>query len=99
MEIETHLRYSENIDPFKLTLFLVCSRLCTVEVVPRPDVQPELVAWRLVRLFSRQQDASLRQRCGGLARELACWHPPLRDLLVTRRRELDKAVQGKIGYG
>lgn len=71
-------------------------RLSTVEVVPRPDVQPELVAWRLVRLFSRQQDPGLRQRCGGLAHSLAHWHPPLRDLLMSRRRELDKAVQGNL---
>lgn len=69
-------------------------RLSTVEVIPRPDVQPELVAWRLVRLFSRQQDSGLKQRCGGLAHSLAHWHPPIRDLLMARRRELDKAVQG-----
>ncbi|XP_077292427.1 uncharacterized protein LOC143915593 [Arctopsyche grandis] len=78
------------------TLF---NRLSNVEVVPRPDVQPELVAWRLVRLFSRQQDPGLRQRCGGLAHSLSHWHPPLRDLLMARRRELDKAVQGLGTHG
>lgn len=60
----------------------------------RPAASAEPVLWTLVKLFGNPHESGLRQRCTKLIQSICLWQPELRDLLATRRRELDQAVQG-----
>lgn len=69
-------------------------RLIAITSAPRPDVSAESLMWTLVRLFGNPHESGLRQRCTRLIQNMGIWQPELRDLVVTRKRELDQAVQG-----
>lgn len=70
-------------------------RLIALEVTPRPEVQCETVAWRLVGLLGAEQGAGLRARTSKLAAVIAQYRPDARVTIDDRRRQLDTAVQGK----
>lgn len=70
-------------------------RLISLEVTPRPDVQCEAIAWRLVGLLGADQGSGLRARTARLASALVHYTPDSRDAIDARRRQLDGAVQGK----
>lgn len=72
------------------------SRLVSLEVLPRPDVQCEAIAWRLVGLLGSEQGAALKARTSRLATALAVYTPIARDAVDSRRRQLDAAVQGNL---
>ncbi|XP_049880662.1 uncharacterized protein LOC126377068 [Pectinophora gossypiella] len=75
------------------------NRLISLEILPRPDVQCESIAWRLVCLLGGEQGAALRARTTRLAAALAQYTPLARDTVDTRRRQLDQAVQGLGTHG
>lgn len=62
----------------------------------RPNVNAEQVLWHLVQLFSYHDDPTLKTKVGRLARSLIDYQPDFYRLLSTRRKALDKAIQGKI---
>lgn len=70
------------------------NRLISLEVTPRPEVQCETVAWRLVGLLGAEQGSGLRIRSARLAASLAQYRPDTRVAIDNRRRQLDSAVQG-----
>lgn len=61
---------------------------------PRPEVPAETVLWHLVKLFGNPHESGLRQRCTKLIQSIGEWQPEIRNLLKTRRKALDQAVQG-----
>lgn len=69
--------------------------MISLEIAPRPDVQCEAVAWRLVGLLGADQGSGLRARTARLASALVHYTPDARDAIDARRRQLDAAVQGK----
>lgn len=73
--------------------YLFCS-LNTVVPSPKPEIAADAVVWHLVKLFGNPHETGLRQRCTKLIQSLATWQPDLRDMLKTRRKSLDQAVQG-----
>ncbi|CAG9794926.1 unnamed protein product [Diatraea saccharalis] len=75
------------------------NRLITLEISPRPEVQCEAVAWRLVGLLGSDQGSGLRARTARLATALAIYMPDARDAIDARRRQLDAAVQGLGTHG
>ncbi|KAI5631234.1 mitochondria-eating protein domain-containing protein [Phthorimaea operculella] len=75
------------------------NRLISLEVLPRPDVQCEQIAWRLVGLLGGEQGANLKARTSRLASALASYNPASREVVDTRRRQLDAAVQGLGTHG
>ncbi|KPJ12103.1 hypothetical protein RR48_02992 [Papilio machaon] len=68
-------------------------KLISLEVQPRPELQCEAVAWRLVGLLGVDQSSGLRARTAKLANALAQYTPDARDTVDARRRQLDAAVQ------
>ncbi|GBP28777.1 hypothetical protein EVAR_19819_1 [Eumeta japonica] len=70
-------------------------RLVSLEVTPRPELPCELMAWRLVGLLGEQ--AVPRASAARLATALSSYKPAARDVLDSRRRQLDAAVQGEKG--
>ncbi|CAB3222906.1 unnamed protein product [Arctia plantaginis] len=74
-------------------------RLISLEIAPRPDVQCEAVAWRLVGLLGADQGSGLRARTARLASALVHYTPDARDAIDARRRQLDAAVQGLGTHG
>ena len=50
--------------------------------------------WHLVKLFGNPHECGLRQRCMRLIQSIGIFDPGLRDLLLSRKRLLDQAVQG-----
>lgn len=87
----------KEIADFKLK-FLLFDRLISLEVLPRPELQCEAVAWRLVGLLGVDQSSGLRARTAKLANALAQYTPDARDTVDARRRQLDAAVQGLFIY-
>ncbi|XP_031764253.1 uncharacterized protein LOC113518676 [Galleria mellonella] len=75
------------------------NRLISLEVTPRPEVQCETVAWRLVGLLGSDQGSGLRARTARLAGALVHYTPDTRDAIDARRRQLDAAVQGLGTHG
>ncbi|XP_047035894.1 uncharacterized protein LOC124641753 isoform X3 [Helicoverpa zea] len=75
------------------------NRLISLEVNPRPDVQCEAIAWRLVGLLGADQSSGLRARTARLASSLVHYTPDARDAIDARRRQLDAAVQGLGTHG
>nr|XP_026499433.1 uncharacterized protein LOC113403184 [Vanessa tameamea] len=75
------------------------NRLLSLEIVPRPELQCEAVAWRLVGLLGVDQGSGLRARTIRLANALANYSPDARDAVDNRRRQLDAAVQGLGTHG
>ncbi|CAH0697240.1 unnamed protein product [Spodoptera exigua] len=75
------------------------NRLISLEVTPRPDVQCETIAWRLVGLLGADQSSGLRARTARLASSLVHYTPDTRDAIDARRRQLDAAVQGLGTHG
>ncbi|XP_050553814.1 uncharacterized protein LOC118270408 isoform X2 [Spodoptera frugiperda] len=75
------------------------NRLISLEVTPRPDVQCETIAWRLVGLLGADQSSGLRARTSRLASSLVHYTPDTRDAIDARRRQLDAAVQGLGTHG
>ncbi|XP_045539954.1 uncharacterized protein LOC106713983 [Papilio machaon] len=75
------------------------NRLISLEVQPRPELQCEAVAWRLVGLLGVDQSSGLRARTAKLANALAQYTPDARDTVDARRRQLDAAVQGLGTHG
>ncbi|XP_026734354.1 LOW QUALITY PROTEIN: uncharacterized protein LOC113498525 [Trichoplusia ni] len=75
------------------------NRLISLEVNPRPEVQCEAVAWRLVGLLGADQGSGLRARTARLAAALVQYTPDTRDAIDARRRQLDAAVQGLGTHG
>lgn len=75
------------------------NRLISLEVNPRPEVQCETVAWRLVGLLGSEQGSGLRIRTSRLAVALAQYRPDTRIAIDNRRRQLDAAVQGLGTHG
>ncbi|XP_068625691.1 uncharacterized protein [Battus philenor] len=75
------------------------NRLISLEVSPRPELQCESVAWRLVGLLGADQGSGLRARTAKLAQALAQYAPDTRDAVDARRRQLDSAVQGLGTHG
>ncbi|KAJ8709477.1 hypothetical protein PYW08_009481 [Mythimna loreyi] len=75
------------------------NRLISLEVTPRPDVQCEAIAWRLVGLLGVDQGSGLRARTARLAASLVHYTPDTRDAIDARRRQLDAAVQGLGTHG
>lgn len=66
----------------------------SIAAAPRLAVSAEPVLWTLVKLFGNPHESGLRQRCTKLIQCICLWQPELRDLLATRRSELDQAVRG-----
>lgn len=75
------------------------NRLISLEISPRPEVQCEAVAWRLVGLLGADQGSGLRARTARLASTLVQYTPESRDTIDARRRQLDAAVQGLGTHG
>ncbi|CAH0720987.1 unnamed protein product, partial [Brenthis ino] len=75
------------------------NRLISLEITPRPELQCETVAWRLVGLLGGDQGSGLRVRTARLAQALAHYSPDARDAVDSRRRQLDTAVQGLGTHG
>ncbi|XP_052744968.1 uncharacterized protein LOC112053263 [Bicyclus anynana] len=75
------------------------NRLISLEITPRPEVQCEAVAWRLVGLLGGEQGCGLRPRTSRLASALMHYNPDARDAVDNRRRQLDSAVQGLGTHG
>ncbi|KAL0811172.1 hypothetical protein ABMA28_009603 [Loxostege sticticalis] len=75
------------------------NRLISLEIAPRPEVQCEAVAWRLVGLLGSDQGSGLRARTARLAGALVNYMPESRDAIDARRRQLDAAVQGLGTHG
>ncbi|CAG9569590.1 unnamed protein product [Danaus chrysippus] len=70
------------------------NRLISLEITPRPELQCESVAWRLVGLLGGDQGSGLRARTARLASALVHYSPDAREAVDNRRRQLDAAVQG-----
>lgn len=66
-----------------------------MEITPRPELQCETVAWRLVGLLGGDQGSGLRARTARLASALVHYSPDAREAVDNRRRQLDAAVQGR----
>lgn len=79
---------------FLFLFFFFNYRLNTVIPTPKPEVPAETVLWHLVKLFGNPHESGLRQRCTKLIQSIGEWQPEIRDLLKTRRKALDQAVQG-----
>ncbi|XP_072936278.1 uncharacterized protein [Epargyreus clarus] len=75
------------------------NRLISLEVTPRPELQCEAVAWRLVGLLGGDQGSGLRARTAKLATALVQYSPDAKDTVDSRRRQLDAAVQGLGTHG
>ncbi|CAK1594267.1 unnamed protein product [Parnassius mnemosyne] len=75
------------------------NRLVSLEITPRPDLQCEAIAWRLVGLLGGDQGTGLRARTARLATALFQYMPDARDAVDARRRQLDSAVQGLGTHG
>ncbi|XP_028037033.1 uncharacterized protein LOC114248110 [Bombyx mandarina] len=75
------------------------NRLISLEVSPRPEIQCESVAWRLVGLLGGDQGSGIRARTSRLASALVHYAPDSRDAIDSRRRQLDAAVQGLGTHG
>ncbi|CAH2059731.1 unnamed protein product, partial [Iphiclides podalirius] len=75
------------------------NRLISLEITPRPELQCEAVAWRLVGLLGGDQGSGLRARTARLANALVQYTPDARDAVDARRRQLDSAVQGLGTHG
>ncbi|XP_038219660.1 uncharacterized protein LOC119837938 [Zerene cesonia] len=75
------------------------NRLVSLEISPRPELQCEAVAWRLVGLLGGEQGTGLRGRTSRLASALVQYSPEARDTVDNRRRQLDAAVQGLGTHG
>ncbi|XP_045780600.1 uncharacterized protein LOC123877768 [Maniola jurtina] len=75
------------------------NRLISLEITPRPELQCEAVAWRLVGLLGGEQGSGLRPRTSRLANALLHYSPEARDAVDNRRRQLDAAVQGLGTHG
>ncbi|KOB70447.1 Uncharacterized protein OBRU01_15281 [Operophtera brumata] len=69
------------------------NRLICLDISPRPDIQCDAVAWRLVGLLGADQGTGLRARTARLASALVHYTPDSRDTIDSRRRQLDAAVQ------
>lgn len=50
--------------------------------------------WQLVRLFAAHEDPTLKTKLGRLAKILVEYQPDFHRLLNTRRKALDRAIQG-----
>lgn len=78
---------------YKIKLNNFISRL--VASGQRPNVNSEQVLWQLVRLFSSSHDdTTLKTKVGRLVKSLIDYQPDFYRLLTTRRKSLDKAIQG-----
>ncbi|XP_030019602.2 uncharacterized protein LOC115439759 [Manduca sexta] len=75
------------------------NRLISLEVSPRPEIQCEAVAWRLVGLLGADQGSGVRARTARLSCALVHYTPDTRDAIDARRRQLDAAVQGLGTHG
>ncbi|VVC90042.1 unnamed protein product [Leptidea sinapis] len=75
------------------------NRLLTLEILPRPELQCDAVAWRLVGLLGGDQGANLKGRTSRLSSALVQYSPDARDAVDSRRRQLDAAVQGLGSHG
>ncbi|XP_032523537.1 uncharacterized protein LOC116774866 [Danaus plexippus] len=75
------------------------NRLISLEITPRPELQCETVAWRLVGLLGGDQGSGLRARTARLASALVHYSPDAREAVDNRRRQLDAAVQGLGTHG
>ncbi|XP_045532471.1 uncharacterized protein LOC123720063 [Pieris brassicae] len=75
------------------------NRLISLEIIPRPELQCEAVAWRLVGLLGSEQGSGLRGRTCRLASALVQYSPDARESVDSRRRQLDAAVQGLGTHG
>ncbi|XP_013196138.2 uncharacterized protein LOC106139274 [Amyelois transitella] len=75
------------------------NRLISLEISPRPEVQCEAVAWRLVGLLGSDQGSGLRARTARLATALVHYTPDTKEAIDARRRQLDAAVQGLGTHG
>lgn len=69
-------------------------RLISLNISPRPDIQCDAVAWRLVGLLGVDQGTGLRARTARLASALVHYTQDSRETVDSRRRQLDAAVQG-----
>lgn len=73
---------------------LIFSRLITSG--QRPNVNAEQVVWQLVKLFAAHDDPTLKTKVGRLAKTLAEYQPNFHNMLATRKKALEQAVQGKL---
>lgn len=62
----------------------------------RPNVNAEQVLWQLVRLFTSHDDPTLKTKVNRLAKALIDYQPDFYRLLSSRRKALDRAIQGKL---
>lgn len=69
-------------------------RLNKVAPDPRPDVDAETIIWHIVKLFGNYYEPGLRQKCAKLIQSIALWQPSVKNSLESRRRSLDRVVQG-----
>lgn len=62
----------------------------------RPALAAEPIVWQLVRLLASYDDPSLKSKIAKLAKTLVEWQPDFRRQLMTKRKALEQAVQGRL---
>ena len=71
-----------------------CYHFRLINTGQKPNVNAEQVLWQMVRLFSTQDDTSLKHKLGKLAQVLLEFEPKIHTTLVIKKKELDRAIEG-----
>lgn len=61
----------------------------------RPSITADPVIWQIVRLLASYEDPTLKSKVAKLSRALVEWQPDFRRQLMSKKKALEQAVQGR----